>query len=68
MYKIEEIQDPSIPEMKSKTYGVIQEGEDEPAICFSINLKEDFPDQEFEVELVIWTPEEGSIFVQELEA
>lgn len=68
MYKIEEIKDPAISELRSKTYGVIQEGEDEPTVYISINLQEDFPEQEHEIELVIWTLEEGAIYIKELEA
>ena len=68
MYKIEEIQDPSIPEMKSKTYGIIREGEEEPNVYISINFQEDFPDQEYKVELAVWTPEDGTLYIKELEA
>lgn len=68
MFNIIESLDQTIPEMMSKTYGIIKDKEEEPIVYISINFKEDFPDQEHKVELVIWTPEDGTLYIKELEA
>ena len=58
---IKECNDPTIPEGKSKTYGVFKDiNDDEPICLISLNSKDDKNLNLDQDELVIWTPEEGT--------